>query len=41
MNALEAKEYGLVDEVVGDVTDVVQIKNGEILVPQIAMNGEA
>ena len=39
MNALEAKEYGLVDELLGDTSDIVQVRNGEILVPQIAVNG--
>ena len=33
MNALEAKEYGLVDEVLGDTTDVVMVEGGEIVVP--------
>jgi len=33
MNALEAKEYGLVDEVLGDTTDVVVVKDGNIVVP--------
>jgi ATP-dependent Clp protease protease subunit len=39
MNAIDAKEYGLVDEVVGGVTDIVQIRNGEIIVPDFAKNG--
>lgn len=31
MNAVEAKEYGLVDEVIGDVTDIVVVdKRGDI-----------
>lgn len=38
MNVVEAKEYGLVDEVLGSEDDIVQIKNGEIVVP--SMNGE-
>jgi ATP-dependent Clp protease protease subunit len=33
MSTLEAKEYGLVDEVLGDVSDIVMVKNGEIVVP--------
>jgi ATP-dependent Clp protease protease subunit len=33
MNALEAKEYGLVDEVLGDTTDIVVVKDGNIVVP--------
>jgi ATP-dependent Clp protease, protease subunit len=42
MNAIEAKEYGLVDEVLGDTKDVVQVKGGEVIVPQLpehAQNG--
>jgi ATP-dependent Clp protease protease subunit len=39
MNALEAKEYGLVDELLGDTSDIVQVRNGEILVPQLTVNG--
>jgi len=30
MNALDAKEYGLIDDVLGDVNDVVVLKDGEI-----------
>jgi ATP-dependent Clp protease, protease subunit len=33
MNALEAKEYGLVDEIPGDTSDVVRLLNGEVVVP--------
>jgi ATP-dependent Clp protease protease subunit len=39
MNAIEAKEYGLVDELLGDTSDIVQVRNGEILVPQLTVNG--
>jgi hypothetical protein len=39
MNALEAQEYGLVDELLGDTSDIVQVRNGEILVPQLTVNG--
>lgn len=39
MNAIEAKAYGLVDDVLGDVSDIVQIKDGEIVVPEYATNG--
>lgn len=33
MSALEAKEYGLVDEVLGDISDIVTVKDGDIQVP--------
>ncbi|MCC6166478.1 MAG: ATP-dependent Clp protease proteolytic subunit [Caldilineaceae bacterium] len=39
MNAIEAKDYGLVDEVVGGTGDIVQIRNGEIIVPDYTKNG--
>lgn len=39
MDSIEAKEYGLVDEVLGDTDDIVRIKNGEIVVPEISTNG--
>jgi ATP-dependent Clp protease, protease subunit len=32
MSAPEAREFGLIDEVLGDVSDVVQINNGSLLV---------
>ena len=38
MNALEAKAYGLVDELLGDTSDIVQVINGEIVVPQLTDN---
>ena len=38
MNALEAKEYGLVDEVLGDTSDIVRVESGEIIVP--SLNGD-
>ena len=34
MNALEAKEYGLVDEVLGDTSDIVMVQDGDIVVPE-------
>lgn len=33
MNALEAKEYGLVDEVLGNTSDIVMVQEGDIVVP--------
>ncbi len=39
MNALDAKEYGLVDEVLGDTSDIVIVDDGEIVVP--STNGNA
>jgi ATP-dependent Clp protease protease subunit len=39
MNAIDAKNYGLVDDVLGDISDIVQIKDGEIVVPEYAKNG--
>ena len=39
MNALDAKEYGLVDEVLGDTSDIVIVDDGEIVVPSINGNG--
>lgn len=39
MNAMEAKEYGMVDEVLGDTTDIVRVSNGDIVVPEITVNG--
>lgn len=30
LNAVEAKEYGLVDEVLGDTSDLVRLKGGEV-----------
>lgn len=39
MNALDAKEYGLVDEVLGDTSDIVIVDDGEIVVPAINGNG--
>jgi ATP-dependent Clp protease protease subunit len=33
MNALEARDYGLVDEVLGDTSDIVMVQDGEIVVP--------
>jgi ATP-dependent Clp protease protease subunit len=33
MDAIEAKEYGLVDEVLGDVSDVVSVRDGAVRLP--------
>jgi ATP-dependent Clp protease, protease subunit len=33
MQALEAKEFGLVDEILGDINDIVKISDGRIVVP--------
>ncbi len=33
MNALEAKEFGLVDEVLGDTSDIIGVKDGQIHLP--------
>ncbi len=44
MNALDAKDYGLVDEVLGDTSDVIRIEGNDIVVPgdkQIESNGVA
>ena len=32
MSAPEAKAFGLIDDVLGDTSDVVQIKNGEVMI---------
>lgn len=32
LNAMEAKEFGLVDEILGDVSDIVKIAHSELLV---------
>ncbi len=34
MNAIEAQEYGLVDEVLGDTSDIVLVQDGDIVVPE-------
>ncbi len=34
MNSLEAKEFGIVDEVLGDTGDIVWVVDGEIRVPE-------
>lgn len=33
MQALEAKEFGLVDEVLGDTSDIVEVVDGQVRVP--------
>lgn len=40
MDAIEAKDYGLVDEVLGDTSDIVRVKDGEIVVPDYVKNGD-
>lgn len=40
MNALEAKEFGLVDEVLGDATDVIAVEDGRIKLPSSNGAGE-
>ena len=39
MSAIEAKTYGLVDEVLGDISDIVVVENGEIKVPELNGDG--
>ncbi len=34
MNALEAKEFGLVDEVLGDTSDIIGVKDGQVHLPE-------
>jgi ATP-dependent Clp protease protease subunit len=41
MNALEAKEYGMVDEILGDSADIVQIRDGDIHVPDLNGGSES
>lgn len=38
MDVLEAKEYGFVDEILGNEDDIVQIKDNQVLIPD--MNGD-
>lgn len=40
MSAIEAKDYGLVDEVLGDVSDIVTVEDGAIRVPGTNGAGE-
>jgi hypothetical protein len=44
MNAVEAKAYGLIDDVLGDTSDVVRLENGEFnvhfIVPQLQSGSE-
>ena len=40
MNAVEAQEYGLIDEVLGDKSDIVMVKDGEIVVPSLDADGQ-
>ncbi|MCB0045248.1 MAG: ATP-dependent Clp protease proteolytic subunit [Caldilineaceae bacterium] len=39
MDALEAKQYGLVDEVLGDTSDIVVVSEGNIVVPSTNGSG--
>ena len=39
MSALEARTYGLVDEVLGETSDIVVVENGEIKVPDLNGDG--
>jgi ATP-dependent Clp protease protease subunit len=34
MNSLEAKEFGLIDEVLGDTSDIVAVVDGQVKVPE-------
>jgi ATP-dependent Clp protease protease subunit len=40
MSAIEAQEYGLVDEVLGDISDVVTVEDGAVRVPKSNGTGE-
>ena len=40
MNALEAKEFGLIDDVLGDANDVIAVEDGRIKLPSISGSGE-
>ncbi len=40
MNALEAREYGLVDEILGKEDDIVQVVDGNIVVPELPNDDE-
>ena len=40
MSALEAKDYGLVDEVLGNTDDIVLVEDGEIKVPSLNGSGK-
>jgi len=41
MDAIEAKEYGLVDEVLGDMSDIVSVRDGAVKLPAIAGPAES
>ncbi len=41
MNALEAREYGLVDEILGAEDDIVRVVDGTIVVPDMPESEEA
>ena len=40
MNALEAKEFGLIDDVLGDANDIVAVEDGRIKLPSSNGSGE-
>ncbi len=40
MNALEAKEFGLIDDVLGDANDIIAVEDGRIKLPASDGSGE-
>lgn len=40
MNALEAKEFGLIDDVLGDANDIIAVEDGRIKLPPTNGSGE-
>lgn len=40
MNAIDAREYGLVDEVLGDVADIVAVNTGDLQVSMVANDSD-
>jgi len=40
MNALEAKDFGLVDEVLGDTTNIIAVEEGRIKLPSVNGSGD-
>ena len=40
MNALEAKEFGLIDDVLGDANDIIAVEDGRIKLPSANGSGE-
>lgn len=41
MDAIEAQEYGLVDEVLGDVTGIVSVRDGAVKLPALTQSKDA